>query len=104
MKPRRLNWKVAVVAGTATSVGIGGFALAADPLNLETPTDDNTSTTVEAGSTEPASLSAPVIVPAAESSPVQPAEPSVESVASVESDASVASVESVASVASIDSA
>ena len=65
MKPRRLNWKVAVVTGTAASVGIGGFAFAADPLNVETPTDDNPPTTVEASSTEPASLSAPVMVPAA---------------------------------------
>ena len=62
MFPRRLNWKVAAIVGATTSMGIGGFALAVDDGDADPATDDDAPGTTEVKSTDPVSLSAPVVV------------------------------------------
>lgn len=88
MFPRRLNWRVAAIVGATTSMGVGGFALAVDDTSNEAPTDDDSPNTTEVKSTDPVTLSAPVVI-----NPQDTLEQDVRSVESVESIPSVESVE-----------
>jgi hypothetical protein len=108
MHHRRLNWKVAAAAGSITSVGLGGFALAA--AGDSEPADEDQPGTTEVESADASTLSAPVLISAplvgqsSEELHEDPDPPSdLEDPASVASTDSVASIASVASTPSVDS-
>ena len=86
MKPQRINWKVAAIAGaSAGMVGAGGFVLADEATGTD-DTDTDTTTTTQPVSVEPARPSAPVIVESAtETSSTTSVVADVTSVESVES-------------------